>query len=367
MVEQALKCPQCLAPLPAPRRFERSVVCPFCGSTVLVDPDAVPAAKFRAAWREWRSAEAAGAGGSFELGDGFWVRGGLVAHGETCEVYAARRARWPSERALLKVVREPHEAPRLDHEWEVLTRLQESEAAGAPVFTARLPRPVAHGAMGAWSEGSEGGSRGAAGGAGAAGTARAGGGGARAMALGWADSFVHTFEAVRRAHPPGIEPRASIWIWRRILEVLEFLHASGFVHGAVLPPHLLVEDGEHGVRLVGYGCADRTGRPLRMGRTGYTTVYPAAARGGAPLTPALDLAMSARCVAWLVGGDAGSGAVPAGVPRALAAEIGRVAGLDLSAPIDRDAAWTLRQGLGELARQVFGPPAFCPVTMPEES
>jgi hypothetical protein len=125
----------------------------------------------------------------------------------------------------------------------VLAELQESDAPGAPSFTARLPQPILHGEV-------TGGSL----------------PGAKVILLRWADGFVHTFEDVRRAYPRGIEPRPSIWIWRRILELLAFVHASGFVHGAVLPPHLLIEQGEHGVRLVGFRAADYAGLPAAGAR-----------------------------------------------------------------------------------------------------
>jgi hypothetical protein len=42
MVERALKCSQCNAPLAA-GRFARTAICPFCGSTVMLGEPTVPA------------------------------------------------------------------------------------------------------------------------------------------------------------------------------------------------------------------------------------------------------------------------------------------------------------------------------------
>jgi hypothetical protein len=336
MAEHALKCPQCNAPLAA-SRFARSAVCPFCGSTVLFDEQTVPASRFRAAFQAWNSPESQGFTDWVSLGDSHWARGPLVAQGEVSDVHAAARARWPTERALLKILRDPRDAPGFDHEWEMLVGLQKSDAAGA--FTARTPQPIACGRITAGASA-----------------------GAQAMVFRWASGFTHTFEDVRRAYPRGIEPRASIWIWRRILEALSFLHASGVVHGAVLPPHLLVEEGEHGVRLVGFRAADRAGSPLRGVSPGYEPFYPRDLLADRKLTPAADLAMSARCVAALLGGDPANGEVPAVVPAPLAHEIGRVAALG-----GDGVAWRLRVRLGELAREVFGDPAFCPLRMPREA
>jgi hypothetical protein len=335
MAERALKCPQCNAPLAA-GRFARAVTCPFCGSTVVLGEATVAASRFRDAFRAWNSPESHGVAEWVSLGDSHWALGPLVARGEVSDVYAAARARWPTERALLKVLRDRRDAAGFQREWEVLVALQKSDAPGAESLTARLPEPIVQGEITAG--------------------ARAGD---RAMVLRWAGGFTHTFEDARRAYPQGIEPRASIWIWRRILEALSFVHASGFVHGAVLPPHLLVEEGEHGVRLVGFHAADRAGGRLRAA-PGFEPFYPRGAR----LAPETDLAMAARCVAALLGGDPASGEVPGKVPAPLAREIAEASALRPAAGGD---AWQRHKRLGELAREVFGPPAFCPLRLSGEA
>jgi hypothetical protein len=340
MAERALKCPQCTGPL-APSRFGRSLVCTYCGSTVVLDEQMVPAARFREALRAWNSPTTHGYASWITVDGGHWALGPLLARGEISDVYPAERARRPTERVLVKILREAAEAARFDHEWEVLTELQRSAAPGAPTFAPLLPQPVARGtvAAGAFA-------------------------GAKAMVLRRDPGFVHTFEAVRRALPGGIEPRASVWIWRRILEVLSFLHACGYVHGAVLPPHLLAERAEHGVRLVGYGAAGRPGERLAVVSPAQREIYPPDLLASRRLAPAADLAMSARAVTVLVGGDPATGEVPDAVPPALVALLRRVGSPPAGAAPGEDA-WALREHLGEIARRAFGPPAFCPLVLPE--
>ncbi|PTL81384.1 serine/threonine-protein kinase [Vitiosangium sp. GDMCC 1.1324] len=339
MTERVLKCPQCNAPL-APSRFARSVICSFCGTTVLVDQTAVSAARFREAFQSWNLPSHLGYTSWWSIGDSHWAPGRLIARGEHSDVYLAERARWPTERVLLKVLREPGDAPLFQHEWDVLEQLQQSTANGAATFTTRLPQPVVRGVL---REGPR--------------------AGAQAMALRWTSGFVHTFEAVRNAYPAGIDPRVSIWMWRRILETLSFIHSTGLVHGAVLPQHLLVQHGEHGVRLVGFSCTDLAGARLSTVSSRFEDFYPTRLLGSKTLTPSVDLVMSARCIIAVLGGEPSRGSVPGSVPGPLAALLRRVAsaeGLDES----QGGAWTLREQVGEVGSAVFGRPSFHPLVMP---
>jgi hypothetical protein len=353
MPERALKCPQCNAPLPPVGRFARSVVCPFCSTTVLLDEQAISVARFRAAFKDWNSPASHGFSSWISIGaragESHWALGEIVGRGEISDVYAAQRARWPTERALVKVLRNPgsrRDAASFDHEREVLAALQGSRTAGYETFVLRLPQPIAHGEVSAGTSETSGGALASS----------------RALVLRWAEGYVHTFEDAARAYPGGIEPRASIWIWRRILETLSFLHGAGYVHGAVLPPHLLVETGEHGVRLVGFRAADHPGAPLAEVSPRFERFYPRELLKSRQLSPAADLAMSARAVAALLGGDPASGEVPRAVPAPLAAEIARAA--DFNRADELGGAWALRERLGAIAHEVFGPPAFCPLVLP---
>jgi hypothetical protein len=339
MAERAFKCPQCNAPL-SPSRFARSVVCAYCGATVTIDETTVSAAAYRQAFAAWNAPRTHGFSAWLAVGETRWSPGELLAEGETTNVYAARRARWPTERALVKVLRDEKDRPLLEHEWTVLAELQAGAAESAAAMLARIPEPIVHGEVtdGMYT-------------------------GAHVSVFRWASGFRHTLEAFQRAYPAGVDPRASIWVWRRILEILAFLHKQGFAHGAVLPPHLLVEDDEHGMRLVGFSAADRTGSRRPVVRERWAAFYPEPRSGTGTLGPELDVVMSARCLAALLGGDARTGEVPAAVPGPLAALVGETAADGHAARAGADA-WALREALGQVAREVFGPPQFCPLAMP---
>ena len=175
-----------------------------------------------------------------------------------------------------------------------------------------------------------------------------------------APGFVHNFAEVHAAYPQGIDGAAATWLWKRILETLSWVHQSGWVHGALLPAHLLVHARDHGVRLLGWGRAVPRGRPLPAFTAGAEAFYPAPVWEGAPATPATDLTMSARSILWLIGGGTiarSSAAVPDGILALLL----RAAQDDAGGATD---AWALRDALSHAAHAAFGPPKYVPFPMP---
>lgn len=338
-MEHALMCPQCNAPL-APHRFARSIVCSYCGATVRIEGISIRAAVFHDAYRTWNSPGTYGFSSWVSLGNSHWALDQCIAHGEIADVFRGRRARWPTEFIVLKLLRDNKNIGRFNNEWESLKMLHRSEARGADTFTALLPQLVAHGELGDGQHA-----------------------GRSASIFRWESGFRHTLVDVIQAHPQGIPPRASIWVWRRILETLSFIHASGMVHGAVLPPHLIIQDNEHGLRLVGYGCTGRMGQKLSTTSPDFEPFYPPKVRSNTKLTPELDLAMSARCIAAVLGGDPATASLPEFVPEPLAKLIKRIAQLEITK--SGEDAWAIREELGTIAEKVFGPPKYIPILVPD--
>ena len=338
-MQQAILCPQCNAPL-APHPFARTIVCAYCGTTVQLDNSSVAAERFREAWRIWNEPASFNFSSYVSSGERHWAVEQLLAQGEFADVYNARRARCPTELVTLKILRDGCDPAAFENEWTVLQSLQNSKAAGAATFLRRIPQPVLHGTLsdGIW-------------------------GGRSFSIFRRAHGFQHTFEAVRQAYPAGIAAQASIWVWRRILETLSFLHNSGVIHGAVVPAHLLVQDNEHGVRLVGYGHAALEHEKLSAIPQEDQDFYPAGVYPGLKMSPALDIIMSARCMSFILGGDPHAAALPSGVPQPLADYIRQAAGADPTG-FNAVTAWKMREELGQISDRVFGPPRFLPINMP---
>jgi hypothetical protein len=171
---------------------------------------------------------------------------------------------------------------------------------------------------------------------------------------------LYTLEEVHGRHP-ALDGRHLAWVFKRLLTVLGFAHRQGWVHGAVLPCHVLVHPADHGLRLVGWGQSVEVGRPIRAIPTRYRGWYPPEALKKQAASEATDLFLAARCMTYLAGGgpvrDRAPGAVPAPMRRFFDACL-----LEGRAMRPHDA-WELLDDLDDLLRRLYGPPKFHDLTM----
>jgi hypothetical protein len=203
----------------------------------------------------------------------------------------------------------------------------------------------------------------------------------RGNALGALDGF-RDLAFVRSRFPAGLDARDVAWIWRRLLVALGFAHRAGIVHGAVLPPHVLIEPEEHGLSLVDWCYATGGPRPgaLPAVPAGYRDWYPPEVRCGYVPHPSLDIYLGTKCMLALLCGPRTPGPLLAGgqvpepllaggqvpepllaggqVPEPLAAF---AAGCLLVNPRRRpDDAWALLSELDEVLERLYGPRRFRP-------
>jgi len=161
---------------------------------------------------------------------------------------------------------------------------------------------------------------------------------------------------VNAAYPSGIDPRDMAWIWRRLLLVLGYAHSMGVIHGAVLPQHVMILPEQHGLVLVDWCYSVRENvsyPPIKAIAETYRTWYPYEVLQKQPPSAATDIALAARCMVWLMGGNPVTGNVPDTVPRALRAFFkGCLATGQTARP---DDAWQLLGEFDELLEQMGEP------------
>ncbi|WP_236519306.1 hypothetical protein [Sandaracinus amylolyticus] len=268
-----------------------------------------------------------------------WIGGaryallGRLARGEGSDVFLARRDRRLTELVSIKALRAHGDRDLLEREQWVLESLENSRVAGAAHFTRLVPQRVAHGLARLGLHGDE--------------------GERRVSVMRWRSGFVHTMRDVLDAYPSGVSAETSVWMWKRILEQLGWTHRSGWVHGAVLPEHLIVHARDHGVVLVGWSRAARPGESLVALTEGAEDFYPSEAMNGVPVSTHTDLTMSARVMRKVLGSQS--------IPAPLAQLLETHARGDADMESD---AWALKDRLDRVAREAFGPPRFVPFAMP---
>lgn len=309
----ALNCPQCAAPLPRVAIW-RAVTCGSCGALITRTESIVQRDTFRQALKRARG-DSAGMGSVTCGGARYHVLQSL-GHGEASLVHLAQRTGSTACLVVLKISSAPTAAARQAREAKVLRELQAlGDGASGAYFSRLLPEVVAQGPADETD-------------------------GRHVLVLRYPGGFWGDLAALGDRFPTGLDPRHAVWIWRRMLEALDFIHRHDWAHGDIRPEHALVHPQDHGVRLIGWASAQK---------------------GAGPKGKAADLMRSARVIQVLLCGTGGSGAIPGTVPAGLAQLVTR-------ATQDEDfcrahGAEGLDAALRAEAKAAFGPPAFVPLAI----
>jgi serine/threonine protein kinase len=159
---------------------------------------------------------------------------------------------------------------------------------------------------------------------------------------------------VRARKPHGLDFRDAAWIMRRSLELLGHLHRAGYVHGAVLPEHLLVHPTEHGAKLIDwcYAVPLKSAPRLKAISGDRRDFYPPEVFAKQAATPAIDLFMLGKVALFLM-----NDGTPPRVRRFFDAFL-----LPSAARRPSDA-WALHDEYSELLRSLCGPPTYRPLVL----
>ncbi|MFN0183759.1 MAG: protein kinase family protein [Aquabacterium sp.] len=231
----ALTCPQCGGTLPRQAAW-RMVACPYCRSVVTRAARVVQRVAFQQALA--RAAAMPATGERLDL-DG--VAYGLQsAWGGTTDAALWRGYRAGAAAAQVMVLMaEPGDLALLQHGRQLIA-LQASAGPGAAYYSQRLPQVERHG------------------------TGSFRGRPVQALVLRRPPGYWGSLAQVSAHHSQGLQDvRHAVWLWRRVLDVLGWLHQQGWTHGDLLPAHWLIHPADHGVLLMGWASARRGGDRAR--------------------------------------------------------------------------------------------------------
>jgi len=294
------------------------VTCLYCHASVTNSQEVVQAAWFRQAYERVYSALETPAQ-TLRFGAQTYAVLCHLGRGASSEVLMAQRVSPLPERVTVKLSQRAHgdSARALQRAAHALEQLQQSSAQGAPYFTRRLPQVLGCGTVeGAFADDRT------------------------ALLLRYPAGYWGSLADVLQAYQSkalAIDPRHAVWMGRRVLEVLDFVHDSGWVHQDLCPENLLVHPRDHGVQIIGWSKAEP--------------------RSAASALRARDLMQVAWSLRALLSGaaDPSTGAWPGHVPAPLVHVLEQC----------EDATWCAQQGargldqaLQAAAREAFGAPRF---------
>lgn len=167
---------------------------------------------------------------------------------------------------------------------------------------------------------------------------------------------------VAAAYPTGLDFRDVAWMLKRALAAIGLVHRQGIVHGAILPPHVMVHPSGHSAKIVDWCYAAPVGSKVRALSKPYRDFYAPEIPGKKPVRASTDVYMLAKCAVALLGGHVPTNEVPASVPRPIHDFL---RGCLLLAPGSRpDDAWALHEEFDELLLRIVGKPRYRELVMP---
>lgn len=218
IIDRGLQCPNCSAPMRAGASF---VNCAYCGSEFYLPP--LPGFRVPDP-RPYPHPEGVD---TVKVGDHLYRVHGQLAQGTNCSVFLARRKRALTEMVILKVA-PPQCEEALRREWDTVTTLRArheflAHLLAEPILWSKLQRELRSALPTAVYR--------------------------------WMPGFHFTLLDARKQYPTGVEPRAAIWMWNRLLELLACLHSLEYSHGDLRPEHMLLHPRDHGLTLCGWSSS----------------------------------------------------------------------------------------------------------------
>lgn len=164
------------------------------------------------------------------------------------------------------------------------------------------------------------------------------------------------------AYPNGLDYRDIVWMFKRTLAAIGFAHSQGVIHGALIPPHVLVHPTGHGAKVVDWCYAVTPGQKVKALSKPWRGYYAPEILGKDSATAATDIYMAAKCAVTLLGGRVETNELPPSVPRPLQ---GFLTSCLFAAPSKRpEDAWVLHEELDELLLRIIGKPKYRVLVMP---
>lgn len=167
---------------------------------------------------------------------------------------------------------------------------------------------------------------------------------------------------ILRAYPSGIDFRDMVWMFKRTLVGLGYAHRQGIVHGAIIPPHILIHPVEHGAKIIDW-CYSVSGKGrIKAISPDYKTYYAPEIFKKENVSGATDIYMAAKCALSLIGGNVENNSMPDSVPEQIQNFLKGC--LFLSQSKRPSDAWGVHDEFNNLLKKVVGKSKYRPFNIP---
>ena len=194
-------------------------------------------------------------------------------------------------------------------------------------------------------------------------------------------------DEVMQVFPDGIDFRDMVWMFKRVLHGIGHAHENQIVHGALLPPHVMIHPVDHGAKLLDWSYAvDLTPAKAATGHRSmfgmlktdefgthphvcaisnrYRVYYPPEVLNRETPSPATDIYMAARTCMVLIGGDPKAPKVPNVLPATVRKYFQDCLAAD---PKKRpQQAWEAHEHLDDILLHTVGKRKYRPFPMPQK-
>jgi serine/threonine protein kinase len=176
----------------------------------------------------------------------------------------------------------------------------------------------------------------------------------------------YTLKEIREQFKDGVDPRDAAWMFNRMLEGLFFVHKTKVIHGNITPMSVVLNVRTHAGFLTDWSYSiikEDEGSRLTAISQDYMKWYPPEVLKKEPTKPSVDIFMAAKCMIYLLGGDAVDETLPSGVPKQIGAFLRSC--LLKNKDMRSDDAGGYRYDFGELLGRLYGKRTFRVLDMPK--
>ncbi len=201
-----------------------------------------------------------------------------LAGGDICDIYLAQ-IEWTKKDVILKIARTPRNNDMLENEANVLKDLYNLKDPKHEIFMQWLPKLIE--------------------------TFKLDNGTIKRVVnvIEYIGNTNYDLEEVKLAKP-NLEMEHAVWMFNRIMGGLSYVHLDkGYIHGAILPPHIMINPETHGGIIIDWSYAVKKNTKITAISSKWKAFYPPEIFKKENATPAVDVWMGVKTIIYILGGD----------------------------------------------------------------